>query len=102
MNKKNERHNNSENKTRILIVDGRPAVRQGLTRLINQESDFVVCAEAENADQALGAVEKNQIDLAVVDISMERTDGTLLTEKIKSRCPNLPVLTVSTAEFLKQ
>jgi len=101
MNKKNERHNNSENKTRILIVDGRPAVRQGLTQLINRESDFVVCAEAENADQALGAVEKNHIDLAIVDISMERKNGTLITETIKSRCPNMPVLTVSTTEFLK-
>ena len=102
MNKKNEQYDNCENKTRILIVDSRPAVRHGLTQLINRESDFVVCAEAENADQALGAVEKKRIDLAVVDISMECTTDTQLTEKIKSRCPNLSVLTLSTPQFLKQ
>ncbi len=101
MSKKENKADNNKKKTKILIVDDHSIVRKGLTQLINEESDFVVCAEAENADQALGAVEENQIDLAVVDISMERTGGTLLTEKIKSRCPNLPVLTVSTTEFLK-
>ncbi len=92
MNEKKEQHDKGENKVRILIVDDHPIVRQGLTQLINQEPDLVVCAEVENAAQALDVIEKQQIDLAIVDISMEGTTGIQLTEKLKLRCPNLPVL----------
>lgn len=89
---KNEQLDNSESKTRILIVDDHPVVRQGLTSLINLESDLMVCAEAENATQALEAIEKERVDLAVVDISLNSTNGIQLTEQIKSVHPHLPVL----------
>jgi len=79
-------------KTKILIVDDHPVVRQGISSLLNMESDLVVCAEAEDADQALEALEKEAIDLAIVDISLNGTDGIELTKKIKSIHPDLPVL----------
>jgi DNA-binding NarL/FixJ family response regulator len=92
MNEKKEQHEKSESKTRILIVDDHSIVRKGLIQLINEEPDLVVCAEAENATQALEAIEKKQIDLAIVDISLDGTNGIQLTEKIKSQRPHLPVL----------
>ncbi len=92
MNKKKEQHKKSENKTRILVVDDHAVVRQGLTLLINQEPDLIVSAEAENAEQALEAIEKQQVDLAIVDISLEGMNGIQLTEKIKSKHLHLPVL----------
>ena len=73
-------------------MDDHPVVRQGVASLINMESDLVVCAEAENATQALEALEKKTIDLAIVDISLNGTNGIKLTEKIKSKYPGLPVL----------
>jgi DNA-binding NarL/FixJ family response regulator len=84
-----------KNKTRILVVDDHAIVRQGLTRLIEAECDLQVCSEAENAVQALEAVEKQQFDLAIVDISLEGTSGLELTERMKLRCPNLIVLVLS-------
>lgn len=92
MNEKEGQHDKGKYKTRILVVDDHTVVRQGLTLLINQEPDLVVCAEAENATQALEAIEKKQIDLAIVDISLDGTNGIQLTEKIKSQRPHLPVL----------
>lgn len=89
---KNEQQREDEHRTRILIVDDHPIVRRGLVQLINQESDLVVCAEAEDANQALQAIEKQQVDLAIVDISLDGTDGIQLTEKIKLKYPRLPVL----------
>lgn len=100
MNDKKEQRNNREGKTKILIVNGNSVVRRGLIQLINQQSGFVVCAEAENDAQALEAIEKQRFDLAVVDISLEGTAGVQLVEKIKLRCPNLPVLTLSMREEL--
>ena len=92
MNEEKEPHDSRESKTRILIVDDHSIVRRGLIQLINQESDLVVCAEAENAEQALEAVTEQQVDLAVVDISLTGTNGIKLTEKIKEQRPHLPVL----------
>ncbi len=90
-NKKKEQVN-SKDKTRILVVDDHPVVRKGLTLLINSESDLMVCAEAENAAQALEVLEKESVDIAVVDISLNGINGIQLTEKIKSKYPDLPVL----------
>ena len=89
---KKEKHRDGTKKTRILIVDNNSAVRLGMIELINQERSFMVCAKAENSDRALEAIEKQEVDLAIVDISLEGTNGIELTEKIKSRYPHLPVL----------
>ena len=44
-------------KARILIVDDHPLVRQGMARLINLQADRKLCCEAEDADQALTAMQ---------------------------------------------
>ncbi len=88
-------HESIKNKTKTLIVDVHPIIRQALTRLINRESDIEVWAEAENANQALDAIEKQQFDFAVVDISPSSRADIQLTEAIKLRCPDLPILILS-------
>ncbi|MHC4544785.1 MAG: response regulator [Planctomycetota bacterium] len=93
MNKRNEHQDNS--KSRILIVDDHTVVRQGLTLLIDQEPDLVVCAEAENATEALETIERQHVDLAIVDISLDGPNGIQLTERIKSQNPHLPVLVLT-------
>ena len=95
MKMKNEKQEKSENKTRILVVDDHPVVRQGLIQLINHEPDIVVFAEAENATQALEALEKDTFGLAIIDISLEGASGLELTEQIKLQFPSLPVLILS-------
>lgn len=92
-----KKRQNSPKKTRILVVTDDSIVRRELIKLINQERAFAVSAEAENAAQALDAVDEQKVDLVIVDNSLRR-----VTEKIKSRCPNLPVLAIPTSEFLKK
>ena len=87
---------------RILVVYSNPVARRQLTRLISQESDFVVCAEAENADQALGAIQRQQVDLAIVDTSLEGTTCDGLVEKIKLQYPNMLVVAIPTHFFLNK
>ncbi len=82
----------TDKKRRILVVDDHAIIREGLTLLINQEQDLEVCATAENADDALDLIKKDNIDLAVVDISLNGTSGLQLTERMKSYNPHLPVL----------
>jgi len=85
----------TRNKATTLIVDGHPVIRQALTRLINEELDLGVCAEAEDANQALDAIEKQQFDFAVVDISEGSKANIQLAEAIKLQCPDLPILILS-------
>lgn len=92
----NNRQDDARNdKIRILIVDDHAVVRQGLTRLVQGESDLTVAAEAENAVQALEAIDRERFDLAIVDISLEDRNGIELTAELKSRRPDMTVLILS-------
>jgi DNA-binding NarL/FixJ family response regulator len=80
----------------ILIVDDHPIVRQGLAQLINEEPDLHVCGQAEDAVEAIQAIDKLQPDLVIVDLSLKDTiSGLELIKDIKVRYASLPVLTLS-------
>ncbi|MHC4354028.1 MAG: response regulator, partial [Planctomycetota bacterium] len=83
------------NKTRILIVDDHPIVRQGLAELVNHESDLVVCGQAEDSHEAIKAIKDLSPTMAIIDISLKETSGLELIKDIHSQCPDLPVLALS-------
>lgn len=85
----------AKQKNRIFIVDDHPIVRKGLTQLINQEDDLVICGEADNAETALELLKKVKPDLAIVDISLRGIDGIELTKLIRARFDSIPVLVIS-------
>ena len=95
-------YNNGENKKKILIVDDNLLVRQSLRKVIDQETNFIVCAETEDIPQALDAIDKQRFDLAIVDVSLKGTESVEFTEKLKSQQPNLLVLTVPISGFLNE
>ncbi|MBD3344720.1 MAG: response regulator [Chitinivibrionales bacterium] len=81
--------------SKILIVDDHPVVRQGLAQLINQSPGLAVCAEAENALDAMGHIEKYKPDLVVLDLSLGKSSGLTLLTSLKSRFSRLHVLVLS-------
>lgn len=82
---------------RILVVDDHPIMRDGITQVINQEADLRVCAQAADAQEALGALKTHAPDLAIVDISLaaQEINGLELIKDIKNRHPRLPILVLS-------
>ena len=84
-----------QNKSRVLLVDDHPIVRQGLTQLINSTSDMVVCGEASTGREALNMIETTSPDIAVVDISLEDSNGVELIRDIGARRPQLPCFVLS-------
>jgi DNA-binding NarL/FixJ family response regulator len=80
---------------RLLIVDDHPMMRNGLAQLIDNEGDLKVCAEADNAGQAINAVSKQKFDLALVDISLPDKNGLELIKDLRALNPALPILVVS-------
>src|SRR6266550_7341946 len=85
-------------KRRVFIVDDHPILRQGITQLINQEKDLMVCWESETAREALAALAKAKPDIMVVDISLKNSDGIDLVKNIRATYPALPVLVLSMHE----
>jgi DNA-binding NarL/FixJ family response regulator len=83
------------NTKRLLIVDDHPMMRTGLAQLIDSEGDLKVCAEADNAGQAINIVSKQKFDLALVDISLPDKNGLELIKDIRAISPTLPILVVS-------
>ena len=82
-------------RTRILLVDDHPLVRERLAEIINRETDLTVCGEAEDRHDALEAIKARRPDLAIVDITLKSSDGLELIKDIRARWPNLRILVVS-------
>jgi DNA-binding NarL/FixJ family response regulator len=82
-------------RSKVLLVDDHPIVRQGLAQLINEEADLLVCGQAEDTPQALKAVAELSPDVAVVDISLKDRSGIDVIKEIHGIKPNLPVLVLS-------
>ena len=82
-------------KTRILVVDDHPIVRQGLAQLINREPDLLVCGEAEEAATAAQLIPALKPDILIVDISLTGPSGLDLLKQIRAAYPAVPVLILS-------
>jgi DNA-binding NarL/FixJ family response regulator len=96
--KSNGKHPRSDGLTKrtVLVVDDHPLFRKGVVQLLNDEPDLEVRAEASNNNEALGAIRKHKLDLAVVDIGLAgSTNGIELTKNIRAEKPKLPVLVLS-------
>ncbi len=91
----NETNSCSLARKRVLIVDDHPVVREGLVQQINRDPDLEVCAQASNASQALGLVEREKPDLVLADINLPGRNGLELIRDIRDLSPNLPVLVLS-------
>jgi DNA-binding NarL/FixJ family response regulator len=82
-------------KTKILIVDDHPMMRQGLVQLIDNEPDLAASGEAETAEQALSMIGQTHPDLVLADISMAGKSGLELIKDVHALQPGLPVLVIS-------
>lgn len=85
----------SKDRITVLLVDDHPIVRQGLSELINQQSNLLVCGEAESAVEALDLVHKLKPGFVLVDVSLKQTSGLDLVKAVRAREPRLPLLVLS-------
>jgi DNA-binding NarL/FixJ family response regulator len=65
-------------------VDDHPAVREGLTLLLEQRG-ITVCGDAEDGAQALNRLESARPDVVLVDLSLQRENGVTLIEQLHMR-----------------
>lgn len=80
---------------KILVVDDHVVVRRGITDFLAAEADIAVVAEAANGAEALSIVQKRELDLVLLDISLPDISGLDVLAKIKQLRSDLPVLLFS-------
>lgn len=79
-------------KTRVLVVDDHPTVREGLSHRIDAQPDMEVCGAAADAREALGQVADVRPALAIIDISLKTSDGLELVKTLSARHPGIRTL----------
>jgi two-component system, NarL family, invasion response regulator UvrY len=79
----------------ILLVDDHPVVRQGYRRVLENQSDFRVVAEADSAASAYGAFKTHAPDVVVMDISMKGASGLEAIRNIRARDRHAHILVFS-------
>jgi DNA-binding NarL/FixJ family response regulator len=85
-------------RTRILLADDHAVVREGLRMVLNAEPDLEVIAEAGDGAEAIQRALQEDVDLAILDVTMPRMTGLEATRELAHRRPELRVLILSMHE----
>jgi len=81
--------------TRVLVADDHEIVRKGLKLLLTAEPDLNVVAEAADGEEAVSRALQDDVDLAILDISMPRKTGLQAARELGRRRPELRILILS-------
>jgi DNA-binding NarL/FixJ family response regulator len=81
--------------TRILVADDFAVVRAGLRRLLDAKHDLEVVAEAADGHEAVEKALKEDIHLAILDVSMPRMTGIQAAAELHKRKPEIRLLMLS-------
>ena len=79
----------------LIVADDHPVVRDGLTRLINDEADMEVVGEAANGEEAIGLFERLRPDITLLDLKMPTIDGVTATKLIRQAVPTAKVIVLT-------
>lgn len=82
---------------RILVTDDDKNTRRLLTAIL--ESEKYTVFTAENGEEALEILDREHIDLVVLDIMMPKMDGYEFTKLLRESDSTLPILMVSAKQL---
>ncbi len=83
---------------KLILVDDHPIVRAGLIKLLAEEEDMTVLAEASDGHEAVELTRKLAPDLVVMDFSLPGLTGPEATREIRTVQPTTTVLGLSMHE----
>ena len=77
---------------RVMLADDHSVVRHGLEQLLSGFDDVEVVGTASNGEEAVALAEREQPDVALLDLQMPLLDGIGATKQIRERAPNVRVV----------
>jgi DNA-binding NarL/FixJ family response regulator len=84
---------------RVLVADDQSMVRAGFRRLLSDEPDIDVVAEADNGVEAVAKAERFAPDVVLMDIRMPELDGIEATRRILAADPAARILILTTFDL---
>ncbi len=83
--------------TRVLLVDDSPAVRAGLSLLLDSTDGIHVVGSCGDGSEVVAAAAALRPDIVLMDISMPGTDGIAATAALVAAEPSARVLMLTTS-----
>ncbi len=80
---------------RLMLVDDHQILRDGLTRMLSEEGDVEVVAQAGSGREALDLLDRAPVDVVLMDISMPDMDGAETTARIKAMYPDVQIIALT-------
>ncbi len=82
---------------RVLTVDSKPLVQEGLAAMINREEDMTVVATASTGAEALDDVRREQPDVVTLDLLLTDMPGEELARQILAEFPQTRIVAITSA-----
>lgn len=83
------------NKIRIILADDHTVIRSGLRLLLERQPDMAIVGEAEDGRQTVELAEKENPDVAVIDIAMPNLNGIEAARQIAGKNPKISIVILS-------
>jgi DNA-binding NarL/FixJ family response regulator len=84
---------------RVLLVDDQELIRYGFRLTLESRPGMIVVGEASDGAQAIGAVERLQPDVVLMDVRMPRVDGIEATRRIMNSRPGTRIVILTTYDL---
>jgi DNA-binding NarL/FixJ family response regulator len=79
----------------VMVVDPYPLVRSGLRRILENEPDMVVVAEAESVSAGILGAHRMDLDVIVMGLAIDRMNGLNATSAMIEARPEAQILLLS-------
>jgi len=79
----------------ILIIDDHKVVIDGISNILNKQSNVSSVTAANSSEEGLKHIEQDEFDLLLLDINLPKINGIEICQKAKKMKPSLPILALS-------
>ena len=79
----------------VMVVDDHPVMREGLSRMLNLQSDIEVVGEASDGEDAVLLARELVPDVILMDVSMPKMDGVEATRVIHTEFSQIRIIGLS-------
>lgn len=83
-------------KTRVLVVDDHPMVRDGIIASVRAQSDMEVVGEATCGKEAISLFSQTHPDITLMDLRLPDMSGNDAIAQIRSTYPNARIIVLTT------
>jgi PAS domain S-box-containing protein len=91
----------NSNGIRVLIADDHEMVREGIRRIIESDTDFLVIGEAENGREAIELSHTLNPDIVIMDMNMPIMNGIDATRQLREEIPAIKIIGLSVHDDLE-